>query len=436
VLLLQRKSQACALSNALNLERLVANVQARETTTISGLLNGTLQDERGCVADILPGHLTELASSPTLQTTKSGRLSCTLAYISIEQQLTGLCGRPQDLLDERRDPHKLTAYSTLPAAEPINALAIYPMFDLQDPCTTLVLSSQRDHPIRLNSALALPLVASYPLVNPTTESFVSPHALLFTADGSRFLAGSESLLSIFDIARPGEGPVSCFRTGRKRGSSLAVSGMNMTGILSALAIEQQSGILATGTFNRHVGVYDSGGQGDCIGVFCVEGTEADLQIGGSGVTQVIWSPCGRYLYIVERKSDGVMIYDIRKTGQLLGWLEERKALTNQRLGVHISSLSEATSQEVWAGGTDGMIRAWRNPHEGEGAQKASFELHGHHGTYPDLMAVSKMLIRPQLLCLVQPCILQRRYWQVVRALKYFRMSMMTPLEAFRMMPAI
>jgi len=310
------------------------------------------------------------------------------------------------------------------------------MFDLQDPSTTLILSSQRDHPIRLNSALTLQLVASYPLVNPTTEAFISPHALLFTADGSRFLAGSESLLSIFDISRPGEGPVSCLRTGRKRRSSLAVSGMSMTGILSALAIEQQSGILAAGTLNRHVGLYDSGGQGDCVGVFCVDGTEADLQIGGSGVTQVIWSPCGRYLYIVERKSEGAMIYDIRKTGQLLSWLEGRKALTNQRLGVHVSSSPGGANQEVWAGGTDGMIRAWWNPHEGEGAQTVSFEQHGHNGICPELMAMSKVLIRWQLPYQVQPCILQHRYWQVVRVLRYFRMSMMTPSEAFWMAPAI
>lgn len=278
------------------------------------------------------------------------------------------------------EPHELTAYSTLPAAEPVNAVVVYPMFNLQNPSMALLLSSHRDHPIRLTSALAPRLVASYPLVNSTTEAFISPNALLFTADGSRFLAGSESLLSIFDLSRPGQGPVGSFRTGRKRGSNFPDSVMSMTGILSALAIEEQSGVLAAGTFSRHIGLYDSRGQGDCIGVFCVEGTEADLQIGGSGVTQVIWSPCGRYLYVVERKSEGAMIYDIRKTGQLLGWLEGRKAVTNQRLGVHVASPSELASQEVWAGATDGRIRVWRNPHKSEGAQKVSFEWHGHNGT--------------------------------------------------------
>jgi telomerase Cajal body protein 1 len=253
------------------------------------------------------------------------------------------------------------------------------MFDLQNPSVTLLLSSHRDHPIRLNSALTSQLVASYPLVNPTTEAFISPHSLLFTPDGSRFLAGSESRLSIFSLSRPGEGPLNFFRTGRKKRSNFADSCMNMTGILSALAIDENSGILAAGTFSRYIGLYDSRGQGDCVGVFCVEGTEADSQIGGSGVTQVIWSSCGRYLYIAERKSDGALIYDIRKTGQLLAWLQGRKAVTNQRLGVHLASSLHAAHQEVWAGGTDGRLRTWRDPHKAEGAQRAAFEWQGHDG---------------------------------------------------------
>lgn len=294
------------------------------------------------------------------------------------------------MLEQERGPHRLTTYSTLVAAEPVSAVVVYPGFDLQDPSVALLLSSLRDHPIRLNSALSPQLVASYPLVNPTTEAFISPHALLFTADGCRFVAGSDSLLSIFDLSRPGDDPVGSFRTGRKKGSSFADRGMSMTGILSALAVEDKSGILAAGTFTRQVGLYDSRGQGDCAGVFSVKGTEADREIGGSGVTQVIWSSCGRYLYIVERKSDGVMIYDIRKTGQLLGWLEGRKAMTNQRLGVSLLTLNLHTDhQEVWAGGTDGKIRAWWNPHETEGPQTVTSEWPGHKGSFPEAGAESK-----------------------------------------------
>lgn len=273
----------------------------------------------------------------------------------------------------------MTAYSTIASAEPVNAVISYPLFNLQDTSTALLLSSIRDHPLRLNSALGPHLVASYPLVSPTTEAFISPHSLIFEGDGTRILAGSDSLLSVFDISRPGDGPISWLPTSSRKGPQSAKSGMSMRGIISALALEPFSGILAAGTFSRRIGLYGSGGQGECIGVFRVEGTEADEYIGGRGVTQVIWSQCGRYLYIAERKSDGVMIYDIRKTGQLLGWLEGRKAMTNQRLGVQVVSISGGCGQQVWAGGIDGIIRSWRNPHASTGAQTPNIELLGHQG---------------------------------------------------------
>ena len=286
---------------------------------------------------------------------------------------------PPDLLDERDSLHVLSPHSTLPSAEPMNAVTSYPLFNLQDPSTTLLLSSVRDHPIRLNSALISDLVGSYPLINPTTEAFISPHSLLFSRDGAKFIAGSDTQLSVFDLSRPGQGPVSRFQTGSRRNRGLALSGMSMKGIVSALTVDQGSQVLAAGTYTRHVGLYDSAGQGECVGIFCVAGTEADGCIGGQGVTQVIWSPCGRYLYIVERKSDGAMIYDIRQTGQLLGWLEGRMAMTNQRLGVDVTPTANNGGHEVWAGGTDSVIRVWENPHMVEGGQKAVFQWRGHDG---------------------------------------------------------
>lgn len=156
----------------------------------------------------------------------------------------------------------------------------------------------------------------------------------------------------------------------------------MKGIVSSLAISPTAdGILAVGTFTRNIGLYASAGSGECIGVFSVAGTEAETTIGGAGITQVLWSPCGRYLYICERKSDGVLIYDIRVEGKLVGWLEGRTAGTNQRLGVDIVPTDEGGGHEVWAGGTDGMVRIWRNPHEREGGQEARWTWKGHGGEY-------------------------------------------------------
>jgi len=153
----------------------------------------------------------------------------------------------------------------------------------------------------------------------------------------------------------------------------------MRGLVSALAIDGSSKVLAAGTYSRHVGLYDSMGEGECIGVFCVQGTTADDQIGGAGITQISWSTCGRYLYIAERKSDGVIIYDIRKTGQLLAWLEGRRANTNQRMSVDIVTTDVSDDNEVWGGSSDGCVRIWKNAQQQEGAVLPTFEFNAHEG---------------------------------------------------------
>lgn len=224
-----------------------------------------------------------------------------------------------------------------------------------------------------------------------TEEVMSPYALLFTSQGDRFIAGSDSQISIFDVSRPGEGPISSLPTGPKKRGSIDFSGaVHMRGIVSALTVDGQSGLLAAGTYSRFVGLYDSQGQGDCIGVFSVKGTAADKQIGGGGITQLRWSPCGRYLYIAERKSDGVMLYDIRRTGQLLSWLQDRNARTNQRLQFDVVASSDSGGQEVWAGGLDGSFRMWENPQNCENSVAPSFGLQVHDG--------KSSLNSPQVFC--------------------------------------
>lgn len=302
-------------------------------------------------------------------------------------QLTG--ARPPDLLGERSTPHRLEPYSTLASAEPTYATAIYPFFSLQDPSTTLFLSSVRDHPIRLTSALAPVSLATYSLVSPTTEAFITPHSMIYPSSlgGTHFLTGSDSLICLFDVSRSGnDGPVSWMPTIPSKRKQIVGGGVGMKGIISAMAVDPiGDGILAAGTFTRQVGLYDSNGSGQLLGTFNVAKTEATRRIGGRGVTQLLWSPCSRYLYIAERQSDGVLIYDIRMTGQLLGWLEGRKTLTNQRMKVDVVSSGEDGSHEIWAGGTDGFMRVWRNPALTAGGQSPSWESKVHDGGYRILL---------------------------------------------------
>ncbi|KAL3484876.1 WD40-repeat-containing domain protein [Aspergillus germanicus] len=284
---------------------------------------------------------------------------------------------PPDLLDEESLPHELTPYSILSSGEPTYATAFYPFFSLQEPSSAIFLSSVRDHPIRLASALAPTSLATYSLVNPMTEAFITPHSMIYppSLGGTHFLTGSDSLICLFDASRPGnEGPVSWMPTIPSKRKQLVGGGIGMKGIISAMALNpDQGGILAAGTFSRNVGLYDSNGSGQSLGTFNVAKTEADRRIRGAGVTQLLWSPCGRYLYIAERKSDGVLIYDIRVTGQLLGWLQGRKALTNQRMEIDLVSTAQGGSHEIWAGGTDGFMRLWQDPAYTAGGQDPGWE---------------------------------------------------------------
>ena len=156
----------------------------------------------------------------------------------------------------------------------------------------------------------------------------------------------------------------------------------MKGIVSCLADNPSGdGVLAAGTFTRQIGLYAAHGSGDMIATFSVEGTEAERVIGGKGITQVVWSGCGRYLYVVERKSDGVFVYDIRVAGRLVGWLEGRTAVTNQRLKVDVVPGGEHGMEELWAGGTDGMVRVWTDPAGAVGGKKPAWERKVHDGMF-------------------------------------------------------
>ncbi|EAW06752.1 uncharacterized protein ACLA_084470 [Aspergillus clavatus NRRL 1] len=214
-----------------------------------------------------------------------------------------------------------------------------------------------------------------------TEAFITPHSMVYphTLGGTHFLTGSDSLICLFDISRPGnDGPIAWMPTIPSKRKQMVGGGVGMKGIISAMAINPTGdGILAAGTFSRQVGLYGANGTGESLGTFSIAKSEADRHIGGGGITQLAWSPCGRYLYIAERKSDGVLIFDIRVTGQLLGWLEGRQALTNQRMKIDVVPIAQGDSHEIWAGGTDGCVRVWRNPTHSAGPQKCQWEWKVH-----------------------------------------------------------
>lgn len=290
--------------------------------------------------------------------------------------------RPTNLLEPALTPQTLLPYASHELPEPSYATDIHGSFDLQNPSSTLFLASLRDLPIRLLSPFSPSIVASYPLVSPTTERYIAPSSLLFSLKNpNHFFAGSESLVSTFDINRNGQDPFNRVPTTPSRRNRGGIRGeMGMKGIVSSLAVSCE-GLLAAGTFSRWIGLYDGHGRGGTMGIFHVKGGEGEGEGEGEdadtgiGITQVIWSSCGRYLCVVERGSNGIGVWDVRGTGRRLSWLRGRMAQTKQRLGVDI------LGSEIWAGGKDGMVRVWEGLGTAEGIVSPTGQFHAHEGTF-------------------------------------------------------
>ena len=283
---------------------------------------------------------------------------------------------PEDLLESRSDPLPLQEQGRLVLSEPSHAIASAPYFALSTPYTQTLLTACRDHPIQLHYALpadpshppdppARPLpVASYPLIKPETEAYLTPTALLWSAPGTHFLAGTTNLLAHFDISRPGAaGPVARLATIPSARHLAKGGGVGMRGTVAALAQQPPAadgaGLVAAGTWTRWVGLYDVARAGACVATWGIAGAAPAL--GGQGVLQAVWSPCGRYLVLNERKARGLLVYDVRVAGRLLGWLAGRPAATNQRLSCDVFPGAEdggGGGFEVWAGTDDGTVVVW------------------------------------------------------------------------------
>jgi telomerase Cajal body protein 1 len=296
---------------------------------------------------------------------------------------------PETLLSPREKFLALHPHSSFPLPEPTHALASAPYFSLQESYTQTALVGCRDLPIHLYPALASPLasdpqsslatsdrpapLASYPLVNPLTEAHLPVASLLWPAPGTHFLAGTTNLLAHFDATRTGDGPVTRIRTIPSTRHLSKGGGVGMRGTVSALALAPDSGLVAAGTWTRWIGLYDLARSTTAVSNFSVAATEE-----GSGVMQTAWSPCGRYLLVNERKSTGLLVYDVRGAGKLLCTLNGRPAMTNQRLTCDVYTDSDNVGGfEVWAGTEEGRVSVWEGVGASEGYVAPSWDWKAH-----------------------------------------------------------
>jgi WD40 repeat protein len=309
-----------------------------------------------------------------------------------------------DVLDSTAT-RPLKVYAQFKSADPIWAFAANPLFNLQDSSSTHVLVSRRDRYITLHNALwdvsasypstepqTSPVdihtpLASYKLINHLNEAVTAPLSLAYSTSGTHFFAGTQNSIAIFDLTNTDD-PIHTIPTIPSKRNKLKGGGRGFKGYVSALSVSpptstSSEGLLAAGARTRYVGIYDciSGSE---VTHFSLPGTvdgkklrnENLAHIMGDGVSSLKWSPCGRYLYVAERQSDVLLIYDVRNFALALGYCAGRTALTKQKLGFDVWNAGaspydvESIAHEVWAGGTDGKVRVWKDPYLKEGAVEA------------------------------------------------------------------
>lgn len=282
----------------------------------------------------------------------------------------------------------------------------------------------RDHPIQIFRALPATLTLgdepqeshhqqhetsslfSYRLISPQTEAYLPVHSLVwpspYASPSSSFFVGSNNLIAQFNLHRIGQGPQQVVHTIPSKRHISKGNGVGMRGTVSALSMQNDenfmpTGLLAAGTWTRWVGLYDFARGGERVATWSVadaaaSATVPDLPpdsqqqphvprqrrtsggrkqpitgIGGAGINQTAWSPDGRYLLVNERQSTGVLVYDVRVTNKVLGFLAGRDALTHQRLDLTVYPDSEGVGGfEVWAGTRDGTVKVWQGVGNDEG----------------------------------------------------------------------
>ncbi|KAK3905950.1 hypothetical protein C8A05DRAFT_12279 [Staphylotrichum tortipilum] len=319
---------------------------------------------------------------------------------------------PETLLQPRESPLELTPTSTLALPEPTSAIAPCPYFALEHPATQALLTASTDHPIHLRHAFppsqsptpspsspatrspspqppsSQPPLATFRLIKHETEAYLPIASLLWPSPGTHFVAGTSNRIALFDVSRPDSltpDPLLTIPTIPSTRHLSKGGGVGMRGTVSALAaqpvVEQGGsgwGLLAAGTWTRSVGLYDLVRSGECVATWGVAGAAGEMGVGGKGVMQVLWSPCGRYLVVNERDATGLLVYDVRGTHRLLGALEGRDGRTNQRLSCDVFPGSEGVGGfEVWAGTRDGRVVVWEGVGNQEGDVRPSWDWEAH-----------------------------------------------------------
>ncbi|GFR41503.1 hypothetical protein Agub_g2197, partial [Astrephomene gubernaculifera] len=205
-----------------------------------------------------------------------------------------------------------------------------------DPVSCCFASSSRGQPIHLWDACTGDIRCSYRGYNDADEP-TAAYSLAFSPDGAKLLGGYNKSMYVFDVSRPGRDYKRIVTHKRKQQESIA-------GIVSCMAFSPAGDVFAAGTYTGALGVYDA------------RTYELLLLLTGNrgGLTQVMFSPDGNYLYTGARQDDQMFCWDVRNTYEALYTLQRDTARTNQRIQFDI----EPCGKHLITGGCNGTVEVF------------------------------------------------------------------------------
>ncbi|XP_033992574.1 telomerase Cajal body protein 1 [Trematomus bernacchii] len=210
----------------------------------------------------------------------------------------------------------------------------YPKMNSLDADTCFLASSSRDNPVHLWDAFYGQVRASFRPYNHLDE-LTAAHSLCFSPDGEKLYCGFEKTVRVFYTDRPGRDCEEWPTVVKKQGQS---------GIISCFGFSPCQSVYACGSYSRCAGLYS-----------CQDGSQLALlpTRHHGGLTHLLFSPDGNYLYTGGRKDPEILCWDLRDPGKVLFSLK-RNVATNQRIYFDL----DPSGRYLLSGDTGGVVSVW------------------------------------------------------------------------------
>ncbi|XP_019863266.1 PREDICTED: telomerase Cajal body protein 1-like [Amphimedon queenslandica] len=210
--------------------------------------------------------------------------------------------------------------------------AWFPRMSSHDYATCCFASSSKNSPVHLLDAYDGRLRCSYLSYNHLDE-LISPHSLCFSLDGSKLYTGYQNMIKVFDTSIPGRD---------SKTITMSDDENSQCGIVSCIAMNPSCATdFVIGTYSGSVSFYSEIAKGSLFSISSYK----------KGISQIMFSPCGNYLFFSERKSFTLGIVDIRKYTVTLDDIT-RTVNTNQRIYFDISKDGDCLA----TGSTNGFVK--------------------------------------------------------------------------------